>query len=205
MLRSVANRVGRAACRTGASCSGLARPRIAALANVHVRHYNKPAVDDSANRDDYVPLPPPERDGNRAVPKHIAELGDKILSLSIIDMADLKDYVARKLGLPTDMPMMMGGMGAAPAAAAPAAAAPAAAAAPPKEEKTEFDIKLESFDAAKKIGVIKEIRGITSLGLKEAKELVESAPKVIKKGVKKDEADKIMKVLVDAGAKIVLE
>lgn len=82
-------------------------------------------------------------------------------------------------------------------------AAPAAgAAAPAAEEKTEFDVILAGFDAAKKIGVIKEIRGITGLGLKEAKDLVEGAPKAIKEGIAKDEAEKLKAALEAAGAKV---
>ncbi|KAL4517547.1 hypothetical protein Ndes2526B_g00753 [Nannochloris sp. 'desiccata'] len=96
-----------------------------------------------------------------------------------------------------------GGM---PMAAAPAAGAPAAAeAAAPAEEKTDFNIKLDGFDAASKIKVIKEVRAITDLGLKEAKELVEGAPAVLRKGVKKEEAEQIKAKLEAAGAKIVLE
>ncbi|KAK9793001.1 hypothetical protein WJX73_006647 [Symbiochloris irregularis] len=89
------------------------------------------------------------------------------------------------------------------AAAAPAA--PAAAAKAPEPEKTEFDVKLASFDATAKIKVIKEIRAITSLGLKEAKELVEKAPVVIKAGVSKAEADEMSKKIEAAGGKVALE
>lgn len=74
-----------------------------------------------------------------------------------------------------------------------------------KEEKTSFDLKLESFEAANKIKVIKEIRGFTDLGLKEAKELVEKAPMVFKKGITKEEAEKIVEKLKEVGAKVVLE
>ena len=90
-------------------------------------------------------------------------------------------------------------------AAAPvavAAAAPAAAAAAAEEEKTEFDVILAGFDAAKKIGVIKVVRELTGLGLKEAKDLVEAAPKPLKEAIAKDEAEKIKKQLEEAGAKV---
>ena len=80
---------------------------------------------------------------------------------------------------------MVAGAGAAPAAAA--------------EEQTEFNVSLESAAADKKIAVIKAVRGITGLGLKEAKELVEGAPKVLKEGVSKEEADKIKKEIEEAG------
>lgn len=84
-------------------------------------------------------------------------------------------------------------------------AAPAAAAEEPKEEKTQFDVKLASFDAKSKIKIIKEVRAITGLGLKEAKELVEGAPSVLKKDVKKDEADEIINKLKEVGAVVELE
>jgi large subunit ribosomal protein L7/L12 len=96
------------------------------------------------------------------------------------------------------------------AAAAAVAAAPAggvaAAAAPAVEEKDEFDVILAGVtDPAKKIGIIKAVREITSLGLKEAKDLVESAPKPVKEGVPKDEAESIKKKLTDAGASVELK
>ena len=75
-------------------------------------------------------------------------------------------------------------------------------AAAPAEEKTEIDVILAGFDAAKKIGVIKEIRGITGLGLKEAKDMVEGAPKTVKEAVSKEEAEKIKATLEGAGAKV---
>ena len=91
-------------------------------------------------------------------------------------------------------------------AAAPVAVAagPAAAAAPAAEEKTEFDVVLTEA-GEKKINVIKEVRAITGLGLKEAKDLVEGAPKTVKEGVSKDEAEKIKKVLEEAGAKVAVK
>ena len=90
------------------------------------------------------------------------------------------------------------------AAAAVAVAGPAAAAAAPAEEKTEFTVVLASA-GDKKINVIKEVRAITGLGLKEAKDLVEGAPKPVKEGVNKDEADKIKAQLEKAGAKVELK
>ncbi|CAN0462661.1 unnamed protein product, partial [Phaeothamnion confervicola] len=91
------------------------------------------------------------------------------------------------------------GIKAAAAAVVAGPAAPAAAAAP-VEEKTEFDVVLESYDAAKKIGVIKVVRAATGLGLKEAKDLVEGAPKDVKTSVSKDDAAKLKKELEEAGA-----
>ena len=75
----------------------------------------------------------------------------------------------------------------------------------PKEEKTAFDVKLASFDAKSKIKVIKEVRAITGLGLKEAKELVEGAPSTVKKDVKKEEADELVEKLKAVGAVVELE
>ena len=96
------------------------------------------------------------------------------------------------------------GVSAAAAAAAPAAAS--AAAAPAVEEKDEFDVVLTGMaDPAKKIGIIKVVREITALGLKEAKDLVEAAPKAVKEAVPKDEAEALKKKLVDAGATVDLK
>ena len=89
-------------------------------------------------------------------------------------------------------------IGAAPAAGA---AAPAAA----EEEQTEWAVKLEGFDAAQKIKVIKEVRAATELGLKEAKDLVEGAPAVLKKGLKKEDAEAIKEKIEKVGGKVVLE
>lgn len=113
-------------------------------------------------------------------------------------------YVKKELGLP-DMPMGMGmPMMAAPAGGA-AAAGGAADEAPKVEEKTHFDIKLEKYDDAAKLKVIKEVRTLTGLGLKEAKELVDNAPGVVKTAVKKEEAESIKAALEKVGAKIALE
>ena len=86
-------------------------------------------------------------------------------------------------------------------AAVAVAAGPAAGAAPAAEEQTEFTVTLESFDAAKKIPVIKAVREITGLGLGEAKALVEGAPKALKEGVSKADADEIVKKIEEAGGK----
>ena len=90
-------------------------------------------------------------------------------------------------------------------AAAPAAAAPAAGGAPAQEEKTEFDVVLESVPADKKLAVLKVVRSITGLGLKEAKDLVESAPKAIKEKASKADADSIKKQVEEAGGKVALK
>ena len=111
-------------------------------------------------------------------------------SQSVIEVAELVKELEEKWGVSAAAP-------AAVAVAAPAAGGDAGGAA---EEKTEFDVVLTEF-GGNKIAVIKEVRGITGLGLKEAKELVEGAPKPVKEGVSKDEADEIAKKLEAAGAK----
>lgn len=135
----------------------------------------------------------------------VLALADQILQLNLLQVSDLTEILKQRLGIQANplmgMPMGMPMMGG----PAPAAAAAAPAAEEPKEEKTEFALKLEGYDAAAKIKVIKEVRAITGLGLKEAKELVEGAPKVVKEGLKKEEAEALQKTLVEAGAKVSLE
>ena len=118
------------------------------------------------------------------------KLVDDLSALTVIEAADLSKLLEEKWGVS--------------AAAAVAVAGPAAAAAPAAEEKTEFDVILTG-DGGKKINVIKEVRVITGLGLTEAKTLVESAPKAVKEGVSKDEAEKVKKQLEDAGATVELK
>ena len=114
-----------------------------------------------------------------------------ISNMSILEMSELVKEMEDKFGV------------SAAAVAAPVAAGTGDAAAP-SEEKTEFDVILTSI-GEKKINVIKEVRGITGLGLKEAKESVESAPKAIKEGVSKEEAEEIKKKLEEAGASVELK
>lgn len=116
------------------------------------------------------------------------EVIDFLSNLSVLEISKLVKALEEKWGVTA----------AAPAAAA---AAPAAAAAAPAEEKTEFDVILLDF-GANKIGVIKEVRTITGLGLKDAKDLVEAAPKAVKQAVSKDEAAKLKEQLEKAGAKV---
>jgi large subunit ribosomal protein L7/L12 len=123
----------------------------------------------------------------------ITSLGDKIATLTLVQAVQLKDYLKEKYKIE-------------PAAggAVMVAAGPAAAAEKPAE-KTEFTPVLESYDAAKKINVIKVVREITGLGLKEAKDLVEGAPKPVKENIPKDEAEAIKKKLDDAGGKVTIK
>jgi large subunit ribosomal protein L7/L12 len=121
----------------------------------------------------------------------LGKLVDELSSLTVIEAAELSKLLEEKWGVSAAAPVAM---------AAPAAGGAAAAAAP-VEEQTEFAvILLEAGE--KKINVIKEVRTITALGLKEAKDLVEGAPKTVKEGVSKDEAAKLRKQLEDAGAKV---
>ena len=115
---------------------------------------------------------------------------DLVKELTILELADLVKALEEEFGV-----------SAAPVAAVGVAAA---AAAPAAEEKTEFDVILKDF-GAKKLDVIKAVRGITGLGLKEAKDMVEGAPKTVKEGVSKDEADKIAAELTAAGATVELK
>lgn len=121
----------------------------------------------------------------------VEELVEKISNLTLGEAADLKKALEDKFGVTAAAPMMA--MAAAPAAAAPVV-----------EEKTEFDVELTEA-GAQKLNVIKVIREITGLGLKEAKDLVESAPKVVKEQATKDDANGIKKKLEDAGAKVTLK
>ena len=121
----------------------------------------------------------------------LAKLVDELSSLTVLEAAELSKMLEEKWGVSA----------AAPVAVAAAPAAGGAAAAAPAEEQTEFTVTLASA-GDKKINIIKEIRTITGLGLKEAKDLVEGAPKVVKEGVSKDEAQKIKKVLEDNGASV---
>ncbi|MFT9331616.1 MAG: 50S ribosomal protein L7/L12 [Acetobacter persici] len=116
------------------------------------------------------------------------KLVDELSALTVLEAAELSKLLEEKWGVSAAAPVAV-------------AAGPAAAAAAPAEEKTEFDVILAKA-GDKKINVIKEIRGITGLGLKEAKDLVEGAPKTIKEGASKDEAEKIKKTLEDNGASV---
>jgi large subunit ribosomal protein L7/L12 len=121
----------------------------------------------------------------------LAKLADELSALTVLEAAELSKMLEEKWGVSA----------AAPVAVAAAPAAGGAAAAPAAEAQTEFTVILAA-SGDKKINVIKEIRTITGLGLKEAKDLVEGAPKTVKEAVSKDEAEKIKKVLEENGAKV---
>lgn len=118
----------------------------------------------------------------------INEIVSAIESLTLIQASELVKALEEKFGV---------------SAAAPVAAAGAAAAAPVVEEKTEFDVVLTGFDAAKKVAVIKAVREVVpGLGLKDAKDMVEGVPKTLKEGVNKDEAEEVKKKITEAGGTV---
>ena len=119
----------------------------------------------------------------------IAAMIEEVKSMTVLELSELVKAIEEEFGVSAAAPVMMAG---------PAAAAPAA------EEKTEFDVVLAEAGASK-MGVIKLVKEITGLGLKEAKELVDNAPKAIKEGVSKADAEDIKKKLEDAGAKVELK
>ncbi|HIJ45023.1 MAG: 50S ribosomal protein L7/L12 [Rhodospirillales bacterium] len=120
---------------------------------------------------------------------NLEKIADQLSSLTVLEASELSKILEEKWGV---------------SAAAPVAVAAAPAAAEVAEEQTEFDVVLASF-GEKKINVIKEVRAITTLGLKEAKDLVESAPKTVKEGIRKEEAEEIKKKLEAAGATVELK
>jgi large subunit ribosomal protein L7/L12 len=121
----------------------------------------------------------------------IAEIVEKIEKLTLLEAVELKKALEDKFGVTAAAPMMMAGP-------------VAAAAAPAAEEKTEFTVMLKEA-GAQKINVIKVVRAATGLGLKEAKDLVDGAPKPVKEGISKDDAEKLKKELEEAGAKVELK
>ena len=133
--------------------------------------------------------------------ENVEKIASQILQLSLLEVAELTDVLKEKLGIDDEVMMQQLGAhyGGPVVAAAPGEAAPA------EEEKTAFDVKLEAFDAGKKLKVIKEVRAITGLGLKEAKELVEKSPSDVKLGVTKEEAEEIQKKLEEVGGTVKVE
>lgn len=120
------------------------------------------------------------------VPAKFKDLVEKVESMSVLDLAELVKVFEKKFGVSAAMPMAM-------------AAAPAAGGAAEAEEKTSFNVELKAA-GGQKIQVIKVLREITGLGLKEAKDLVDAAPKMVKEGLKKEEAEEMKKKLEEAGA-----
>ncbi|XP_030523972.1 50S ribosomal protein L7/L12 [Rhodamnia argentea] len=148
----------------------------------------------------------PEQSRRPPPSDRVSAIIDEVSALTLLEVSDLAEELRKKMGI-EDMPtmvVMMPGMGFAVRGTGRAGAG-AAAPVEKKAEKTAFDLKLEGFDAAAKIKVIKEVRACTDLGLKEAKDLVEKAPTLLKKGVAKEEAEKIMEKMKEVGAKVTME
>jgi large subunit ribosomal protein L7/L12 len=124
------------------------------------------------------------------------EIIEAISSMTVLEVSELVKALEEKFGVSAAAPVAFAAAGAAPGAAAPAAV---------EEEKTEFTVVLKAYEDTKKIPVIKEVRAVTGLGLKEAKELVEGVPKTLKENVTKEEADKIKGSITAAGGTIEIQ
>ena len=137
-------------------------------------------------------------EATREFTKETKDLGDKIVSLTLKAAKELSDYLDEVHGIKP-------AAGGAVMMAAPGGAGGAGGAAEAAAEKTEFDVGLESFPTEAKIGIIKVVRAATGLGLKEAKDLVESAPAKVKEGISKADAEKLKKELEEAKAKVAVK
>mmetsp|Transcript_4844 Transcript_4844/g.7165 ORF Transcript_4844/g.7165 Transcript_4844/m.7165 type:complete len:257 (+) Transcript_4844:217-987(+) len=157
---------------------------------------NKIMIDDFEPGEEipFAQLPPlDDGSGKVAAPPHIHELADQIVNMSMLEISELVTRLSEHYGIePDDMSGMIAGD----------AGGGETQEEEEKVEKTAFDLKLMAFDAKAKIKIIKEVRAITSLGLKEAKELVEGAPKTIKGDIKMEEAEELKKKLEELGATI---
>lgn len=152
---------------------------------------------------------PAQESTKKAPSGKVTGIVDELTGLTLLEVMDLTEVLRQKMDV-KEMPIMavmmpgMGFGGAMKGAGKHGAAGPGKGE-EKKEEKLVFDVKLEGFDAAAKIKVIKEVRGFTDLGLKEAKDLVEKAPTLLKKGVTKEEAEKIIQKMKEVGAKVSME
>lgn len=152
---------------------------------------------------------PAEGDEARAGPEaseKVLELADRIIELNMLEVSSLTEVLKDRLGISgASGMMMMPGAGMLPGVGAPPAADGGAPAAAAEEKKDDFAVKLTGYDAASKIKVIKEVRAMTDLGLKEAKEMVEKGEFVVKEGLGKEEAEGLVKKLQEAGAEVKME
>ncbi|KAL3654151.1 hypothetical protein CASFOL_003832 [Castilleja foliolosa] len=148
------------------------------------------------------------QESNPTPSERVSGIVDEISGLTLLEISDLTEALRKKMGI-EEMPimaMMMPGMGFAPGMAGAMGKGGGAAKEEEKKEKTAFDLKLEGgYDSAAKIKIIKEVRACTDLGLKEAKDLVEKAPTLLKKGVSKVEAEQIIEKMKGIGAKVIME
>ncbi|KAM3683352.1 hypothetical protein ACJW31_12G140700 [Castanea mollissima] len=148
----------------------------------------------SAAQESKPPAPSPQ----------VSAIVDELSGLTLLEVSDLVEVLRDKLGI-TEMPTMMVMMPGMVPGGLKGKGGGAAKKVEEKAEKTVFDVKLEGFDAAAKIKVIKEVRTFTDLGLKEAKDLVEKSPTLLKKGVTKEEAESIIAKMKEVGAKVSME
>ncbi len=156
----------------------------------------------------------PLEDGDKAVAAKVEKLANEVLALSVLESVALLQILRTKMGIDpatfANMGAMGGGGGGGGGAGGGgggggAAAAPAEEAKPAAAAKTHFDVVLKAYDAKNKIKIIKEVRAVTGLGLKEAKDLVEAIPATVMKEVKKEQTDEIVAKLKEAGAEIELQ
>lgn len=186
------------------------------LTRIHKTLVPNPSISSSTQSSNSFYLTPtrnyttPSQESTKQAPSEkVSAIVDELSGLTLLEVMDLTEVLRQKLDV-KEMPIMavmMPGMGF---GGAMRGAGKVGAAGPGKgeekeEEKMVFDVKLEGFDAAAKIKVIKEVRGFTDLGLKEAKDLVEKAPTLLKKGVTKEEAEKIIQKMKEVGAKVSME
>ncbi|KAK8589329.1 hypothetical protein V6N13_088178 [Hibiscus sabdariffa] len=186
------------------------------LARIHKTLLPNPSISSSIPSSSNVNLTStrnyttPSKESSKQVPSEsVSKIVDEFSGLTLLEVMDLTKVLRQKMDV-KEMPMMammmpgMGFGGAMKGAGRGGAAGPGKGE-EKKEEKMVFDVKLEGFYAAAKIKVIKEVRAFTDLGLKEAKDLVEKAPTLLKKGVTKEEAEKIIKKMKEVGAKVSME
>ncbi|MBA0860528.1 hypothetical protein Goshw_018490 [Gossypium schwendimanii] len=186
------------------------------LTRIHKTLVPNPSISSSIQSSNSFYLTPtrnyttPSQESTKQAPSEkVSAIVDELSGLTLLEVMDLTEVLRQKLDV-KEMPimaMMMPGMGfgGAMRGAGKGGAAGPGKGEEKKEEKMVFDVKLEGFDAAAKIKVIKEVRGFTDLGLKEAKDLVEKAPTLLKKGVTKEEAEKIIRKMKEVGAKVSME
>ncbi|KAK4360394.1 hypothetical protein RND71_019346 [Anisodus tanguticus] len=178
---------------------------------VFTRHFAQPArkeeeveIDQRKLPADYDPATFDPTEHRSPPSDRVWSLVDEVSGLTLVEVAELSSIIMKKLGM-TEQPMVGVMKAGAAGLAAAAMKGPEAAKEEKKPEKTVFELKLESYESASKIKIIKEVRSFTDLGLKEAKDLVEKTPAVFKKGVSKEEGEQIIEKMKALGAKVVME
>lgn len=172
---------------------------------VFTRHFSQEVeIDQRKLPADYDPATFDPTEHRSPPSERVWGLVDEVSGLTLVEVAELSSIIMKRLGM-TEQPTV-GVMKAGAAGLAAAMKGPEAAAKEEKKpEKTVFELKLESYESAQKIKIIKEVRSFTDLGLKEAKDLVEKTPAIFKKGVSKEEAEQIIDKMKAVGAKVVME